>query len=175
MSNNEKAMFAGGCFWCLQATFDTINGVESTAVGYTGDSKENASYKKICLGITEHIEVIQISYQPSIVPFISLLNIYWKNIDPTTLNRQFYDEGKQYSTVIYYYSQEQKEEAIKSKILQQEHIKGNKPIATVIRKASPFYKAEEEHQKYYNKNPIAYQQYVDNSNRKYQLKQIWKR
>jgi methionine-S-sulfoxide reductase len=169
----EKATFSGGCFWCMQAIFDQVKGVISTAVGYTGGHKENPSYEEVCSGKTGHTEAIEILYDPSQVTYEELLDIFWKNIEPTMLNRQFVDFGTQYNTAIFYHNEEQKHLAEASKEKLEKTGKFYKPIVTEIRPASIFYKAEEYHQHYYKKNPIRYEFYEAHSGRNQYLKMIW--
>ncbi|MCX5717055.1 MAG: peptide-methionine (S)-S-oxide reductase MsrA [Nitrospirae bacterium] len=169
----EKATFAGGCFWCTQYSFDKVKGVVSTTVGYTGGHKENPTYEEVSRGSTGHAEAIEILYDPSVVSYSELIDIFWRNVDPTTTNRQFFDSGTQYRTAIFYYTEEQKRLAKTSKEKLQKSGRYNKPIVTEITKASKFYKAEEYHQKYYKKNASKYESYKNNSGREQFLKKIW--
>ncbi len=171
--NLGKATFAGGCFWCMQALFDKVKGVVFSAVGYTGGHKENPTYEEVCSGKTGHAEAIEILYDPSLIAYEELLDIFWKNIEPTMLNRQFGDFGTQYRTVIFYHSEEQKQlsEASKGKI--ETSGKFFKPLVTEIQPASTFYKAEEYHQQYYKKNTVRYEFYEAHSKRSQYLKKIW--
>jgi methionine-S-sulfoxide reductase len=169
----EKATFSGGCFWCMQAIFDQVKGVISTTVGYTGGRKGTPSYEEVCSGKTGHTEAIEILYDPSQVTYEELLDIFWKNIEPTMLNRQFVDFGTQYSTAIFYHNEEQKHLAEASKEELEKSGKFYKPIVTEIQPASIFYKAEEYHQHYYKKNPIRYEFYEAHSGRNQYLKMIW--
>jgi methionine-S-sulfoxide reductase len=169
----EKATFAGGCFWCMQAIFDKVKGVVSTNVGYTGGHKEHPTYEEVCSGKTGHTEAIEILYDPTQVSYEMLLDIFWKNIEPTMLNRQFVDFGTQYRTGIFYHNEEQKGFAEASKEKLERSGKFYKPIVTEIKPASTFYKAEEYHQQYYKKNPIRYEFYEAHSGRNQHLKTIW--
>jgi methionine-S-sulfoxide reductase len=169
----EKATFAGGCFWCMQALFDKVKGVVSTVAGYTGGHKKNPTYEEVCSGKTGHSEAIEILYDPSRVTYEQLLDIFWKNIEPTMLNRQFVDFGTQYRTTIFYHDEEQKRLAEVSKERLEKSGKFYKPIVTEIQPASTFYKAEEYHQQYYKKNPIRYEFYEAHSGRSQYLKTIW--
>ncbi len=172
--NLEKATFAGGCFWCMQHPFDELTGVVSTAVGYTGGQKGNPpTYEEVCAGKTGHAEAIEIQYDSSQIIYSRLLDIFWKNIDPTTLNKQFADVGTQYRTAIFYHNEEQKQLAEASK--EETDMSGiyDKPIVTEITKASTFYKAEEYHQKYYEKCPVRYKLYKSGSGRNQYLENIW--
>lgn len=169
----EKATFAGGCFWCMQALFDKVKGVVSTTVGYTGGHKENPTYEEVCSNNTGHVEAIEILYDTSQVTNSELLDLFWKNIEPTMLNRQFVDFGTQYRTAIFYHNEMQKQLAEASKEKLEKSGKFDKPIVTEIRQASIFYKAEEHHQKYYKKNPTRYEFYEAHSGRSQYLKELW--
>lgn len=169
----EKATFAGGCFWCTQHAFDKVKGVVSTTVGYTGGSKENPTYEDVSGGTTGHAEATEIVYDPSVVSYSELLDIFWRNIDPTTSNKQFYDSGTQYRTAVFYHNDEQKRLAEASKEKLRKSGRYNKPIVTEITKASKFYKAEEYHQQYYKKNASGYESYKKASGREEFLKKTW--
>ena len=171
--NLQIATFAGGCFWCMQAAFDKVKGAVSTAVGYTGGHKENPTYEEVCSGKTGHAEAVEILYNPSLVSYEELLDIFWKNIEPTMLNRQFVDFGTQYRTAIFYHNEEQRRLAEASKEKLEKSGKFYKPIVTEIKPVSTFYKAEEHHQQYYKKNPIRYEFYEAHSGRSQYLKTIW--
>lgn len=169
----EKATFAGGCFWCMEAPFDTLPGVVSVAVGYTGGTVENPTYEQVSAGRTGHAEAVQIVYDPSRTGYGKLLEIFWHNVDPTVKDRQFCDVGSQYRTGIFYHSEEQRTLAEKSR----EELRKNKPfpgpVVTEITAAGTFYPAEEYHQHYYKKNPIRYTYYRTSCGRDGRLKQLW--
>jgi peptide-methionine (S)-S-oxide reductase len=150
-----KATFAAGCFWGVEELFRKVKGVSSTMVGYTGGAFENPTYEGVCSGTTGHAEAIQVEYDPSITSYEDLLMIFWSNHDPTTLNRQGPDVGEQYRSAVFYHTQEQESVAQKMKEkLQDEAMKRfGKEIVTEIKPSSTFYKAEEYHQKYLEKNP----------------------
>ena len=169
----EKAVFAGGCFWCMQNPYDELKGVVSTAVGYTGGNKDNPTYEEVCAGNTGHAEAIEVLYDPSQISYTELLNVFWRNIDPTTLNRQFADAGTQYRTAIFYLSEKQKESAESSKEEMEESGIYDDPIVTEITPASTFYNAEEYHQKYYEKCPLKYKIYKSGSGREQYLEDMW--
>ena len=171
--NLEKATFAGGCFWCMQAVFDKVKGVVFTTVGYAGGHSKNPTYEEVCSGSTGHAEAIEILYDLSQVTYKELLDIFWRNIEPTMLNRQFVDFGTQYRTIIFYQNEEQKRLAEVSKQELEKSRKFYRPIVTEILPASVFYKAEEYHQQYYKKNPIRYDFYEAHSGRSQYLKTIW--
>lgn len=168
----EKAAFAGGCFWCMQPPFDKLKGVISTVVGYAGGAKKDPTYEEVSDGGTGHAESIEIIYDPSQVSYSELLEVFWKNVDPTVLNRQFCDVGTQYRTAIFYYNDEQKKTAqeSKEKLLKSKRVEN---VFTEINPVSTFYPAEEYHQKYYLKNPVRYKFYRYNCGRDQTLKKIW--
>ena len=153
-SKSEKAIFAAGCFWGVEETFRNIKGVVSTKVGYTGSSFKNPTYENVCTDKTGHAEAIEIEYDPSIVSYEKLLNIFWEIHDPTTLNRQGPDIGKQYRSAIFYTDENQKNIATLSKENLEKSGKYNKKIVTEIIQVSEFYPAEDYHQKYYMKRGI---------------------
>lgn len=151
-TNLQLATFGSGCFWCTEAVFLRVNGVESVKSGYAGGNVKNPTYREICSGLTGHAEVVQISYNPTQVSFEELLEIFWNTHDPTTLNKQGADEGTQYRSVIFYHNEEQRKLAEQYKIqLKASRIFKN-PIVTEISPLSEFYKAEDYHQDYYALN-----------------------
>lgn len=170
----EKAMFAGGCFWCMEPPFEALEGVSEVVAGYTGGNKANPSYEEVSTGKTGHIEAIQVTYDPSKISYPELLDVFWRSIDPTDESGQFADKGSQYKTAIFYHNNKQKKLAEESKNKLQNSGKFNKPIATKIIKASRFYKAEEYHQDYYKTNPERYEAYKEGSGRAGYLKKTWK-
>ena len=149
----ETATLAGGCFWCIEAVYNRIDGVKSTVSGYTGGHVDDPSYEDICTGQSGHAEVVQITFDPKVLTYGELLSVFWQAHDPTTLNRQGGDVGTQYRSAIYYHSARQKElaEASKAKYA----AKFNDPIVSEITKASEFYSAEDYHQEYYENNSSA--------------------
>lgn len=148
----EKATFAGGCFWCTEAVFQRVEGVEKVISGFTGGNIKNPPYREVITGRTGHAEAIEIQFDPSKTSFEELLNIFFATHDPTTLNRQQNDVGTQYRSAVFYHSEEQKQTAEKViDQLEKEKVFAN-PIVTEIAAAGPFYKAEEEHHDYYNKH-----------------------
>jgi len=148
----ELATFGSGCFWCTEAVFQNVDGVEVVESGYSGGKVKNPTYKEVCSGLTGHAEVIQLHYDPKKVSYDELLEIFWKTHDPTTLNRQGNDEGPQYRSVIFYHNDEQKRlaEGYKAKLIQEQVY--DRPIVTEITPFTVFYKAEDYHQNYYNLN-----------------------
>lgn len=151
----ELATFGSGCFWCTEAVFQNVEGVEKVESGYTGGKVKNPTYKEVCSGLTGHAEVIQLTYDPSKVSFDALLEIFWKTHDPTTLNRQGNDEGTQYRSAIFYHNPEQKRLAEEYKKKLDASGAFGSPIVTEIVPSAVFYKAEDYHQNYYNLNGSA--------------------
>ncbi len=148
----EIATFGAGCFWCVEAVFMNLNGVEKVESGYMGGHVKNPTYKQVCNGDTGHAEVIQITYNPDIVSFKDLLEVFWKTHDPTTLNKQGNDVGTQYRSVVFYHSEDQRREAEHYKTELDASKAFNQPIVTEISPMDTFYVAEDYHQNYYNQN-----------------------
>jgi methionine-S-sulfoxide reductase len=169
----ETATFAGGCFWCMESPFDKLEGVMSTTVGYTGGTVKNPTYEQVCTGATGHAEALEIAYDPARISYEKLLEVFWKNIDPTQENGQFADRGSQYRTAIFYHGEEQKRLAEASREQLEKSGKFSAKIVTEIVPAQEFYPAEEYHQEYYKKNPGHYQLYRSGSGREKYLKKIW--
>lgn len=169
----EKATFAGGCFWCMEHPFDELPGVISVTSGYTGGQKKNPTYQEVSAGGTGHAESVQIVFDPTKISYEKLLAVYWHNIDPTVKDRQFCDSGHQYRSAIFYHSEAQHRQAVQSK----EALEKNKPfrehVVTEIVPASDFYPAEEYHQHYYKKNPLRYSYYRGSCGRDRRLKELW--
>lgn len=153
--NIALATFGSGCFWCTEAVFQRIDGVEKVESGYCGGNVKNPTYKEICSGLTGHAEVIQVTFNPEIVRYEALLEIFWKTHDPTTLNRQGNDVGTQYRSVIFYHNNEQKRLAEEYKNKLSEARVFDQPIVTEISPLSTFYRAEDYHQNYFNANSNA--------------------
>ncbi len=152
-ANLQTATLAGGCFWCLEAVFDEVKGVQAVESGYSGGKKENPSYREVCTGMTGHAEAVQIHFDPQVVSYRNLLNVFFAIHDPTTLNRQGADIGTQYRSAIFYHDEEQKitvEQLIKE--LNDQRI-WNKPIVTELVKFDRFFQAEDYHQEYFTNNP----------------------
>lgn len=168
-----KATFAGGCFWCMEPPFDKLEGVVSTTSGYIGGHKENPTYKQVSAGGTGHAEAVEIAYDPKKISYAQLLNIFWRNVDPTTPNRQFCDAGSQYRTAIFYHDETQKRLAEESKRKLEESGRIKQSIVTEIAPASVFYVAEEYHQDYYQKNPLRYKYYRYACGRDKRLEELW--
>jgi peptide-methionine (S)-S-oxide reductase len=169
----EKATFAGGCFWCMEHPFDELVGVVSTTVGYTGGHKENPTYKEVSAGTTGHTESVLVVYDTAKITYDKLLDVFWRNINPTTPDRQFVDVGSQYRPAIFYHNEEQKRLAEESRDRLDKSGRYNSPILTEIVSATIFYEAEEYHQNYYRKNPIRYKFYRLGSGRDNYLNRTW--
>jgi peptide-methionine (S)-S-oxide reductase len=169
----ETATFAGGCFWCMEAPFDKLPGVVSVTVGYTGGHVRNPTYEQVSAGGTGHAEAVRIVFDPAKVRYDRLLEIFWRNIDPTVKDRQFCDEGHQYRSAIFYHSEDQRARALRSMSLLEKNKPFAAPIVTEIVSAGQFYPAEEYHQHYYQKNPIRYAYYRAACGRDRRLKELW--
>jgi len=169
----EKAIFAGGCFWCMEPPFEKIDGVTEVVAGYMGGGTKTPSYEDVSTGATGHREVVQVTYDPSKAKYEELLDIFWRNIDPTDREGQFSDKGSQYRTAIFYNNDDQKRLAEKSKKDLERSGKFDRPITTEILKASEFYKAEDYHQDYYKRSPVQYDRYKSGSGREGYLKKTW--
>jgi len=169
----EKATFAGGCFWCMEAPFDTLPGVISVTVGYTGGTLKNPTYEQVSAGGTGHAESVQIEFDPSRIGYEKLLEVFWHNVDPTVKDRQFCDVGSQYRTAIFYHGEDQRKlaEASRAELMKNKPFQAS--VVTEITAAGPFYPAEEYHQHYYKKNPIRYTYYRASCGRDGRLKQLW--
>jgi peptide-methionine (S)-S-oxide reductase len=169
----ETATFAGGCFWCMVPPFKNLPGVVSVTSGYTGGHVANPSYEEVSDGNTGHAESVQVVFDPSKVPYTKLLDVYWHNIDPTTVQSQFCDHGDQYRTVIFYHGDAQKQQATASRdaLAASGVLKG--PIATQIVAAGTFYPAEDYHQDYYQKSELHYQIYRHACGRDQRLKELY--
>ncbi len=168
------ATFAGGCFWCMEPPFDAEPGVVETIVGYTGGRVENPTYEHVSAGETGHAECIQIVYDPAIVRYERLLEIFWRNIDPLDPDGQFCDRGSQYRAAIFYHNEEQKKlaEASKKQVEESHRLTGQ--VVTEISTALAFYPAEDYHQDYYKKNPLRYKLYRYGCGRDKRLAEVWK-
>ncbi|BAD40746.1 peptide-methionine (S)-S-oxide reductase MsrA [Symbiobacterium thermophilum] len=170
----ELATFAGGCFWCMVSPFEEQPGIYKVVSGYTGGHKENPTYEEVCSGTTGHFEAVQITFDPDVFPYERLLDLFWQQIDPTDPDGQFYDRGPQYRTAIFYHNEEQRRLAEKSKAELEASGRFDKPIATLILPAGPFYPAEEYHQGYHRKNPFHYQRYRAASGRDDFIRKHWR-
>lgn len=169
----EKATFAGGCFWCMQHPFETINGVQSVVSGYAGGHLENPTYEEVSSGRSGHLEVIQITYDPDMVSFETLLKMFWQQIDPTDKGGSFVDRGDQYGSAVFYHNDRQKEAALTAREALDKSGVFNAPVATEIRPIKTFYPAETYHQDYHKKNPMQYKLYRAGSGRDRFIEKTW--
>ncbi|SFC81342.1 peptide-methionine (S)-S-oxide reductase [Bacillus sp. OV322] len=170
----QVATFAGGCFWCMVSPFEELPGIESIISGYTGGHVENPAYEEVKEGTTGHYEAVKITFDPELFPYQKLLDLFWPQIDPTDDEGQFQDRGPQYRTAIFYYNEEQKQQAVASR----EKVAGSgifkKPIVTEILPAAVFYPAEEYHQDFHKKNPKHYKEDRKQSGRDEFIAENWK-
>ena len=166
------ATFAGGCFWCVEADFDKVPGVIGTTSGYTGGKASNPTYSQVSAGSTGHTEAVEIVYDPSRIGYQKLLDVFWRNHDPLAKDRQFCDRGDQYRPAIFYHNDEQRKLAEASKQAVQAKF-APRAVHTEIVKSSVFYKAEDYHQDYHEKNPVRYKFYRFNCGRDQRLEELW--
>ena len=169
----HKATFTGGCFWCMEPPFDELAGVISTTSGYIGGHAENPTYQQVSAGETGHAEAMEVLYDPSVITYAQLLDVFWRNIDPVARNRQFCDSGSQYRSGVFYHNEEQERLARDSKEALEQSGRFCDSIATEITQATAFYTAEEYHQDYYLKNPLRYRFYRYQCGRGKRLEQLW--
>ncbi|MFD0696959.1 peptide-methionine (S)-S-oxide reductase MsrA [Paenibacillus sp. GCM10027628] len=169
----ELATFAGGCFWCMVTPFEEMPGIISVISGYIGGHTSNPTYKEVCSETTGHAEAVQITFDPELFPFDKLLEIFWRQIDPTDAGGQFHDRGSSYRTAIFYHNDEQRAQAEASKDALERSGRFNRPIVTEIVPAETFYEAEEYHQDYHHKNPLRYKAYRKGSGRDAFIEQHW--
>lgn len=172
-AKTETAIFAGGCFWCMQPPFEQLKGVVSTTVGYTGGHTKNPTYEEVSAGGTGHAESVLIVFDPQQIHYEDLLSVFWHNIDPLTPEAQFCDHGHQYRSAIFTQGDEQHRLAVASKQKLEESKRFPSPIVTEIVPATEFYPAEEYHQKYHEKNPARYEFYRWNCGRDKRLEELW--
>ncbi|HUL01019.1 MAG TPA: peptide-methionine (S)-S-oxide reductase MsrA [Nitrospirota bacterium] len=172
-SHLEKATFAGGCFWCMTPPFEKLDGVKKVICGYTGGHTVNPTYEDVMSETTGHLESVEVIYDPSKITYEKLLDVFWRQINPTDAGGQFVDRGPSYTTAIFYHSEEQRKLAEASKLKLEQSGRFDKPIVTAIRPAVPFYPAEEYHQDYWKKNPVRYEFYRYNSGRDQYLAKRW--
>lgn len=169
---SAQAIFAGGCFWCMEPPFDKLDGVAATISGYIGGQQENPTYKQVSAGRTGHTEAVQVFYDPAKIGYQELLDVFWRNIDPTVENRQFCDWGSQYRTGIFYLDDEQQSlaEASNQELIDSQRFED---VYTEVTTATVFYPAEEYHQDFYKKNPTHYKRYRAGCGRDQRLKSLW--
>ena len=168
-----KAIFAGGCFWCMEPPFEKLDGVHAVVSGYIDGHKENPTYQEVSSGTTGHTEAVEITYDPNKISFAELLEVFWMNIDPTDAGGQFVDRGSQYRTGIYYLNVEQQQLAEASKERLGKSGRFDSPIVTEIVAATRFYPAEDYHQDYYKESPVRYKFYRYNSGRDQFINRVW--
>jgi len=169
----ELATFAGGCFWCVEAPFEGVDGVITVISGYAGGKEKNPTYGEVSSGSTSHKESVQITFDPEVISYSELVDIFWQTYDPTDVGGSFYDRGSQYESAIFYHDAAQKKVAEESKKLLDKSGKFDKPVATPLIKYSNFYPAEDYHQDYYKKNPQEYYSYRKGSGRDAFIKSHW--
>ncbi len=169
----QKAIFAGGCFWCMEPPYDDLPGIISTTAGYTGGQEPDPSYEEVSSGATGHAEAVEIVFDSTRISYQELLKVFWRNIDPTNPFGQFADRGSQYRTAIFYMDEKQKQLALESKKELESSGKFDKPIVTQIVPAGIFYPAEPYHQDFYKKNPLRYNSYKVGSGRSGFLQKLW--
>lgn len=172
-SKTAVATFAGGCFWCMEPPFDALPGVLSTTSGYMGGAVRNPTYAQVSAGGTGHAEVVQVRYDPAKVSYDKLLEVYWRNVDPTVTDRQFCDVGNQYRTTIFVHDEAQRQAALASRAALEKSKPFAAAIVTPIAEAGEFWPAEEYHQDYYRKNPVRYTYYRNGCGRDRRLKELW--
>jgi peptide-methionine (S)-S-oxide reductase len=170
-AETATATFAGGCFWCMEADFDKLPGVIETISGYTGGREANPTYEQVSAHQTGHVEAVHVRYDPARVSYATLVDYFWRHVDPLTANGQFCDSGAQYRTVIYYHDDIQQKTvlAVKQKLEKQL----GKSFVTEVTRASAFYPAEEYHQNYYKKNPLRYRYYRHGCGRDQRVQEVW--
>jgi peptide-methionine (S)-S-oxide reductase len=169
----DTAIFAGGCFWCVEEAFDKAPGVISTTSGYTGGHTVRPTYDQVSAGGTGHAEAVLVTFDPGRISYPQLLEVFWHNVDPITANQQFCDKGAQYRSAIFYRDPEQERQALASKEALARSGRFKQPIVTEISAASTFYPAEEYHQDYYQKNPLRYKFYKYSCGRAQRLEELW--
>lgn len=169
----HTAIFAGGCFWCVEADFDKLAGVNNTVSGYSGGNAETATYKQVSYTETGHYEVVQVSYDPNVISYADLVEYFWQTIDPTDAKGQFCDKGSSYKSAIFYQNEMEKK-IVETSLKKLQRTKPfAAPIVTAVLAAKPFYKAEPNHQNYYQRNPIRYKYYRTSCGRDKRLRQLW--
>lgn len=169
-AKTSEAIFAGGCFWCMEADFDKLTGVTKTISGYDGGESKSPSYEQVSSGTTNYVESVKVTYDPDIISYKDLVDYFWHHIDPTTKDAQFCDHGRQYRSVIFYLDNNQKKIALESLA----EIKKKLPVVyTEVTPSTHFYPAEEYHQNYYVNNPVRYQYYRWRCGRDARVKEIW--
>ena len=169
----SRAIFAGGCFWCMEPPYEKLDGIGPVISGYIGGDVDNPSYEQVASGGTGHAEAVEIHYNPDIISYPELLDVFWRQINPTTPDRQFVDQGDMYRPGIFYLNEKQKKQAESSRKALAESGRFDEPIAVEITEAGTFWRAEEYHQDYYKKQPLRYKFYRFNSGRDQYLERVW--
>ena len=169
----ETATFAGGCFWCMEPAFEKVPGVISVTSGYTGGPEKNPTYEQVSNHQTGHAESVEVVFDPKVVSYPRLLEVFWHNVDPTTSDREFCDWGRQYRTGIFVHGDEQRRQAEESKREIERTKTFKEPVLTTIEAAGPFWPAEEYHQDFYKKSPVRYYSYRTGCGRDRRLKELW--
>ena len=172
-AGQTAATFAGGCFWCMEPPFEALPGVVSVTSGYTGGSKVDPTYEEVSSGVTGHAEAVRVVYDPAVVTYEKLLEVFWHNVDPLTPNRQFCDAGTQYRSAIFFHDKAQADAATASKQALEKSARFKQPIVTEIVAAGPFYAAEDYHQDYYKHNAVRYKFYRYHCGRDQRLEEVW--
>jgi peptide-methionine (S)-S-oxide reductase len=174
-AETRTAIFAGGCFWSMHKAFEGVSGITNTVAGYTGGHVPNPSYHDVTAGDTGHREAVLVSYDPNVISYEKLLEVYWQHVDPFDDKGQFCDKGAQYRSAVYYRDDAQKQAAIESKMLIEADSArfGASSVATELLPAAPFYAAEDYHQRYYEKNTLRYNYYSSRCGRDARLSQLW--
>lgn len=172
-ATSGKAYFAGGCFWCMEEAFEKVEGVLSVTSGYMGGTVANPSYEEVSAGRTGHAESVEVVYDQAKVSYLTLLEAFWRNVDPITPNAQFCDHGSQYRSAVFFQTDEEKRAAESSKQAIERSKRFKEPVVTQIVPAAPFYPAEEYHQDFYKKNPVRYKFYKYNCGRAQRLEELW--
>lgn len=170
---SSTAIFAAGCFWCVEEAFDKVPGVIETTSGYIGGSTKNPTYKQVTSGKTGHTEALRVKFDPALVSYTEMLNVFWRNVDPTDTSGQFCDRGSQYRSGIFFLDGMQKQAAVASKQALMDDPKAPAPIVTEITAATTFYTAEGYHQNYHNENPLRYRYYKAACGRADRLEALW--
>ncbi len=169
----SSAIFAGGCFWCMEPPFDALEGVVATTSGFTGGHVPSPSYEQVVRGGTGHVEAVKVDYDPAVVDFATLLDVFWRNVDPLDAGGQFCDRGEAYATSVFVANARERELAEASKRALEQSGRFDQPIVTPIRERDAFYPAEAYHQDYYQKNPVRYRFYRFNCGRDRRLDELW--
>lgn len=173
LTKHATAVFAGGCFWCIESDYEKLEGVIEAVSGYTGGSAETATYKQVGSNQTGHYEALQVTYDPAKISYAELVEFFWRHIDPTDAGGQFCDRGESYRSALFYASEAEHQIALMSKQALANQRPFEQPVVTPLKEATPFYPAEDYHQDYYKKNPLRYKYYRFNCGRDARVKKLW--